>query len=493
MGDEMNLHYISTRGDKNKVTASEAIVKGIAPDGGLYVPEAIPQLDIAPEMLAQMPYAELAYEVLKLYLTDFTEAELRACIEGAYGSGFDDPKIAPVVEVNGAYFLELFHGRTLAFKDMALSILPRFMMTAAKKLGIDKEICILTATSGDTGKAALSGFADVEGTKIVVFYPEGGVSEVQRLQMVTQEGDNTRVIGVRGNFDDAQTGVKQIFMDEAFAKELDAKGVQLSSANSINIGRLVPQIVYYFYAYGQMVASGAIKAGEAMNFVVPTGNFGNILAGHYAREMGLPVKELLCASNENCVLHDFFSTAVYDKNRQFILTASPSMDILVSSNLERLLYQLSGDGAAVNDMMQALNTAGKYTFDAKGCGIASGLASEDETFAAIAEMSANGYVMDTHTAVAYKTWRKRAAETKDEAKTVVVSTASPYKFGASVCAAITGGDYTESTPDELFAELEKLSKVSVPTAIAGLAQKPVLHTQVCGKDDMQAAVRGFLM
>ena len=490
---DMDLYYISTRGDKKKVTASEAIVKGIAPDGGLYVPEAIPKLNIAPEMLAKLSYTDLAYVVLSQYLTDFTEEELNACINGAYGQGFDDPLVAPVVEANGAYFLELFHGRTLAFKDMALSILPRFMMTAAKKLGIDKEICILTATSGDTGKAALAGYADVPGTKIVVFYPEGGVSEVQRLQMVTQEGTNTRVIGVRGNFDDAQTGVKKIFMDEDFAKELDAKGVLLSSANSINIGRLVPQIVYYYYAYGRMVASGAIKAGEAINFVVPTGNFGNILAGYYAREMGLPVKELLCASNANCVLHDFFSTAVYDKNRQFILTVSPSMDILVSSNLERLLHKLSGDGAAVNEMMRALNTAGKYTFDAKGCGIASGLASEDETFAAIAEMSAANYVMDTHTAVAYKTWRKRVEEMADDTKTVVVSTASPYKFGASVCGAITGKDYTTSTPDELFAEVEKLSGVRVPGAIAGLAQKPVLHTRVCGKDDMRAEVCGFLI
>ena len=486
------MFYISTRGDKKRVTASEAIVKGIAPDGGLYVPETIPKLNIAPEMLVKLSYTELAYEVLKLFLTDFTEAELRDCINGAYGQGFDDPLIAPVVEANGAYFLELFHGRTLAFKDMALSILPRFMMTAAKKIGIDKEICILTATSGDTGKAALSGFADVPGTRIIVFYPEGGVSEVQRLQMVTQEGDNTCVVGVRGNFDDAQTGVKKIFMDETFAKELDAKGIVLSSANSINIGRLVPQIVYYFYAYGRMVASGAVKAGDAINFVVPTGNFGNILAGYYAKEMGLPVKELLCASNSNRVLHDFFSTAVYDKNREFILTASPSMDILVSSNLERLLHILSGDGAAVNAMMNALNTSGKYTFDAKGSGIASEFADEAETFAAIAEMGANGYVMDTHTAVACKAWQKRVAEKDDATKTVIVSTASPYKFGASVCGALTGKDYTNSTPDELFAEVEKLSGVRVPDAIAGLAQKPVLHTQVCGKDEMQALVREVL-
>ena len=486
------MYYMSTRGGKTRVTAGEAIVKGIAPDGGLYVPEAIPGLDIAPEMLAGLSYKALAYEVLRLYLTDFTEAELRDCIEGAYGQGFDDPQVAPVVEANGAYFLELFHGRTLAFKDMALSILPRFMMTAAKKLGIDKEICILTATSGDTGKAALSGFADVPGTRIIVFYPDGGVSEVQRLQMVTQEGDNTCVVGVRGNFDDAQTGVKQIFTDEAFAKELDAKGIWLSSANSINIGRLVPQIVYYFYAYGRMVATGAVKAGEEINFVVPTGNFGNILAGYYAQQMGLPVKILLCASNSNRVLHDFFSTAVYDKNRQFMLTASPSMDILVSSNLERLLYSLSGDGAEVGGLMRALNTEGKYVFDAKESGIVSEFASEAETMEAIAEMGEAGYVMDTHTAVAYKAWRKYQAASNDDTKTVVVSTASPYKFGGDVCKALTGGDYSKHAPNALFVELAKLSNVPVPEAIAGLAQMPVRHNTVCGKDEMQDIVRKVL-
>jgi len=489
---KMDMRYISTRGDKKSVSAGEAIVKGIAPDGGLYVPVEIPKINISMEMLAKLSYSELAYEVLKLYLTDFTEAELRVCVQNAYGQGFDDPAVAPVVEANGAYFLELFHGRTLAFKDMALSILPHFMMTAAKKMGLEKEICILTATSGDTGKAALAGFADVPGTRIVVFYPDGGVSEVQKLQMVTQEGDNTCVVGVRGNFDDAQTGVKCIFADKAFEAALDAKGIVLSSANSINIGRLVPQIVYYFYAYGRMLASGAIQPKEEINFVVPTGNFGNILAGYYAKKMGLPVKSLLCASNSNRVLHDFFSTSVYDKNREFILTASPSMDILVSSNLERLLFDLSGNGDEVASLMSAFNTGGKYTFDASDSGITSAFASEQETADAIAEMHAAGYVMDTHTAVAYKAWRKTVAETGGGTKTVVVSTASPYKFGASVCSAITGKNYENTSPDELFAEVERLSGVSIPTAIAGIAQKPIRHTTICDTNEMQAVVQNVL-
>ena len=485
----MDLRYISTRGYGQKVTASEAIVKGIAPDGGLYVPESMPVLGLSMADMATLSYQDLAYEVLKLFLTDFTEAELRACVANAYGQGFDDPAVAPVVEADGAYFLELFHGRTLAFKDMALSILPHFMMTAAKKIGLDKEICILTATSGDTGKAALAGFADVPGTRIIVFYPDGGVSEVQRLQMVTQEGDNTCVVGVRGNFDDTQTGVKKIFTDAAFAAELAAKGIVLSSANSINIGRLVPQIVYYFYAYGQLVQRGAIQAGEAINFVVPTGNFGNILAGYYAKEMGLPVKELLCASNANRVLHDFFATSVYDKNRDFILTSSPSMDILVSSNLERLLYQLSGDGAEIARLMTSLNADGKYSFNAASSGIVSESADEAETFAALSDMHKAGYVMDTHTAVAAKAWQKRG---DFDTKTVVVSTASPYKFGASVCGAITGKDYASASPDELFAEVERLSGVKVPDAIAGIARKPVRHTMVCDKQEMPDVVRKML-
>ena len=485
----MDLRYISTRGHETRVTASEAIVKGIAPDGGLYVPESMPRFPLSTADMAALSYQDLAYEVLRLFLTDFTEAELRACVMNAYGQGFDDPAIAPVAEAGGTYFLELFHGRTLAFKDMALSILPHLMMTASKKIGLNKEICILTATSGDTGKAALAGFADVPGTRIIVFYPEGGVSEVQRLQMVTQEGDNTCVVGVRGNFDDTQTGVKQIFMDEAFAAELAERGIVLSSANSINIGRLVPQIVYYFYAYGQLVRRGAITPGDAIRFVVPTGNFGNILAGYYAREMGLPVDELVCASNANRVLHDFFTTSVYDKNREFVLTSSPSMDILVSSNLERLLYHLSGDSTAIKELMISLNGEGKYTFDASASGIVTDFADEDETADAITKMHTQGYVIDTHTAVACRVWQKRGGS---GVKTVIVSTASPYKFGASVCGAITGKDYTDAAPDALFAEVSRLSGVPVPAAIANIAHKPIRHTLVCGKEDMETVVKQIL-
>ena len=335
----MDLLFKSTRSEQT-VTASQAILKGLADDGGLFVPMSIPELDVTVEQLSKMSYKEVAYEVMKLYLTDFTEDELKHCINSAYDSKFDTEEIAPLVEAEGAYFLELFHGATIAFKDMALSILPHLLTTAAKKNNVKNEIVILTATSGDTGKAALAGFADVEGTRIVVFYPKNGVSPIQEKQMVTQKGKNTKVVGIHGNFDDAQTGVKKMFGDKALAEEMDKKGFQFSSANSINIGRLVPQIVYYVYAYTRLLGENKIENGEKINVVVPTGNFGNILAAFYAKQMGLPIAKLICASNENKVLFDFLSTGVYDKNREFMLTSSPSMDILISSNLERLIYQI---------------------------------------------------------------------------------------------------------------------------------------------------------
>lgn len=480
------MKYFSTRGDKTAVSASEAIIRGIAPDGGLYVPEEIPQFGLTMAEIAGMDYQSLAYEVLKLYLTDFTKDELLYCVKNAYGNGFDDEKLAPVIEKNGVYFLELFHGRTLAFKDMALSILPHFLTVALKKQGIDKELLILTATSGDTGKAALAGFADVPGMRIVVFYPVGGVSEVQRLQMVTQEGGNTCVVGVRGNFDDTQNGVKQIFADSALIAELAEKGVQLSSANSINIGRLVPQIVYYFYAYAQLLKNGAIKDGEKINFVVPTGNFGNILAGYYAKKMGLPVDRLICASNSNKVLYDFFKTEKYDKKREFILTVSPSMDILISSNLERLLYDLSGkDSEKIAGLMEKLNADGSYEFNTDGSGIFAEFADENETFAAIKKIHGHGYVMDTHTAVAYAAYEKYLAQNSDGTKAVIVSTASPYKFGADVLKAITSQDYSDFTPAQLFAEINKTSGVEIPEAIVGLDEKEVLHKAVCDKNEMR--------
>ena len=341
----MELMYQSTRSEGTKVTASRAILKGLADDGGLFVPVNIPKLDVSLEDISKMTYQETAYEVMKLFFTDFTENELKTCIERAYDSKFDTKEIAPLVKKSDAYYLELFHGATIAFKDMALSILPHLLTTSAKKNNIKNEIVILTATSGDTGKAALAGFADVEGTSIIVFYPKNGVSKIQERQMVTQKGANTKVVGITGNFDDAQSGVKAMFNNKELAKVMDEHGYQFSSANSINIGRLVPQVVYYVYSYTRLLANGDIKAGEKVNFVVPTGNFGNILAAFYAKNMGVPVGKLICASNENKVLYDFFETGVYDRNREFILTSSPSMDIPISSNLERLIFRIAGDDA----------------------------------------------------------------------------------------------------------------------------------------------------
>ena len=344
----MKLQYVSTRDASEVVSASQAILKGLANGGGLFVPTQIPQLSVSLQELSKMSYQEIAYEVMKLYLTDFTEEELKGCINRAYDDKFDTEEIAPMVYADGAYYLELFHGSTIAFKDMALSILPHLMITSARKNNVSNDIVILTATSGDTGKAALAGFAGVEGTKIIVFYPKDGVSPIQKKQMVTQVGDNTLVVGINGNFDQAQTGVKKMFADKELAEELDKAHYQFSSANSINIGRLVPQIVYYVYAYSKLLANERIKEGEKINVVVPTGNFGNILAAFYAKNMGLPIDKLICASNENKVLYDFFQTGVYDKNREFVLTNSPSMDILISSNLERLIYRIDGEDAEKN-------------------------------------------------------------------------------------------------------------------------------------------------
>ena len=380
----MELMYQSTRSEGTKVTASQAILKGLADDGGLFVPVSIPKLDVSLEDISKMTYQETAYEVMKLFFTDFTENELKTCIERAYDSKFDTKEIAPLVKKSDAYYLELFHGATIAFKDMALSILPHLLTTSAKKNNIKNEIVILTATSGDTGKAALAGFADVEGTSIIVFYPKNGVSKIQERQMVTQKGANTKVVGITGNFDDAQTGVKAMFNNKELAKVMDEHGYQFSSANSINIGRLVPQVVYYVYSYTRLLANGDIKAGEKVNFVVPTGNFGNILAAFYAKNMGVPVGKLICASNENKVLYDFFETGVYDRNREFILTSSPSMDILISSNLERLIFRIAGDDAKKTaDMMDALKTTGKYTITdemkLKLADFTGGWASEEDT------------------------------------------------------------------------------------------------------------------
>lgn len=494
----MDLMYKSTRSTDVKVTASQAILKGLADDGGLYVPESIPALDISIDELSGMDYKQVAYEVMKLYLTDFTGEELKSCIDKAYDSKFDTKEIAPLVKADGAYFLELFHGATIAFKDMALSILPHLLTTSARKNNVKNDIVILTATSGDTGKAALAGFADVEGTKIIVFYPKNGVSPIQEKQMVTQRGGNTYVVGIDGNFDDAQTGVKNMFGDKALATELDAAGYQFSSANSINIGRLVPQIVYYVYAYTRLLAEGEIAKGETVNIVVPTGNFGNILAAFYAKNMGLPVAKLICASNENKVLYDFFESGTYDRNREFKLTSSPSMDILISSNLERLIYRIAGSDADANkSLMDSLKSDGVYSITPA---MKEGLkdfygnyADEAETAEAIrAIYEDTGYVIDTHTAVAASVYRKYRTHTGDKTKTIIASTASPFKFTRSVMNAIDEEKYSSMGDFELVDELSRIANVKIPQAIEDIRTAPVLHDRVCDRSEMESVVKNIL-
>ena len=426
-----------------------------------------------------------------------TEEELKNCINNAYDSKFDTEKIAPLVQADDAYYLELFHGSTIAFKDMALSILPHLMITSAHKNNIKNEIVILTATSGDTGKAALAGFADVKGTRIIVFYPKNGVSPIQEKQMVTQKGANTFVVGIHGNFDDAQTGVKKIFSDKELAKEMDEKGFQFSSANSINIGRLVPQICYYVYAYAQLLKDGKITEGEKINVVVPTGNFGNILAAFYAKNMGLPIDKLICASNDNKVLYDFFRTGTYDRNREFVLTTSPSMDILISSNLERLIYRIAGNDADKNrELMSALSGNGKYEITeemkAQLADFYGNFASEAETAAEIRRLYEKcGYVIDTHTAVASAVYGKYVVETGDHKTTVIASTASPFKFTRSVMDAIDI-KYDAMGDFELVDELSKIAKVKVPNAIEEIRTAPVLHDTQCDVDKMKDTVKSFL-
>ena len=495
----MDLIYSSTRNAKEKVTASQAILKGLADDGGLFVPDRIPSLDVTIDELADMNYQETAYAVMKQFLTDFTEEELKDCIQKAYDSKFDTKEIAPLVESDGAYYLELFHGPTIAFKDMALSILPHLLITAARKNQVKNDIVILTATSGDTGKAALAGFADVKGTKIIVFYPKNGVSPIQEKQMVTQKGDNTYVVGIHGNFDQAQTGVKKMFQDKELAAQMDAAGFQFSSANSINIGRLVPQIAYYVYAYAKLYKKGEIAKDEKINVVVPTGNFGNILAAFYAKNMGLPIAKLICASNENKVLFDFFRTGTYDKNREFMLTSSPSMDILISSNLERLIYRIAGnDAAKTKELMTALTSDGAYAITEEMkeqlADFYGNYTSEAETAKVICDLyDKTGYVIDTHTAVAAGVYKKYKEETKDtETKTVIASTASPFKFTRSVMDAIDKEKYDSMTDFELVDELSRIGHVAVPKAIEEIRTAKVLHDTVCEVAEMPEVVKKFL-
>ena len=493
----MNLLYKSTRDAEKTVTASQAILKGLADDGGLFVPVSIPKLPVSLGELKEMTYQEIAYTVMKEFLTDFTEEELKSCIAKAYDSKFDTEEIAPLAKVEDAYYLELFHGATIAFKDIALSILPHLLTTSAKKNQVKNEIVILTATSGDTGKAALAGFADVEGTKIIVFYPKNGVSRVQELQMVTQKGDNTSVVAIHGNFDNAQSGVKAMFENKELEKELNEAGYQFSSANSINIGRLVPQVVYYVYAYAKLLQNEEIAEDEEINVVVPTGNFGNILAAYYAKNMGIPIAKLICASNENKVLYDFFQTGTYDRNREFVLTTSPSMDILISSNLERLIYKISGEDARKDtDLMTELKTKGSYAITgemkANLADFAAGYATEEQVAKTIHDIYEDtGYVMDTHTAVAATVYKAYREDSKDDRKTVIASTASPYKFAGSVMSAIDP-KYKGQDDFKLIEELQKVSGTELPNAIKEIMNAEIRHNTECDVDQMEQTVKSIL-
>lgn len=490
------MYYMSTRNTELKLKSAEAIKKGLSDDGGLFVPSEFPTVSTAEiKKMVNMNYIDRAKLVLKKFLTDFTAAEISKCVEGAYGTGFDSDKVAPVVKLaDGKYILELWHGPTCAFKDMALQILPRFMTVAMKKTGENKKIVILVATSGDTGKAALEGFKDVDGTEIIVFYPGDGVSNIQKLQMITQEGANVFVSGIDGNFDDAQTGVKKIFTDEKFGDKLEKSGFVLSSANSINWGRLVPQIVYYISAYCDMVAAGEISIGEKINVCVPTGNFGNILAAYYAEKMGLPVAKFICASNSNNVLTDFIKTGEYDKNRPFYQSVSPSMDILVSSNLERLLFDITGnDAKKVSSMMSKLSKDGKYKLtkalhkkiENKFWG---GFCDDYFTKVQIWKtFTDTGYTLDTHTAVAVDVYEQYVTETGDKTKTIIASTASPYKFNRDVLSAL--GEMVEDKGDfELIDLLKEKSKTTPPKSLAELKDKEKRFEGVIAKEEMPELV-----
>ena len=493
------MRYLSTRDSSIRLTSAQAIARGLSRDGGLFVPESVPALPAGTiEKLTGMTYQQRAVYVMGLFLEDFSEAELTELCAKAYGTNFDTPAVAPVAALDeNTSFLELWHGPTCAFKDMALQILPHLLTASLIKNGEEKKVCILVATSGDTGKAALEGFRDVDRTKIMVFYPRDGVSDIQKLQMTSQDGENVGVCSVLGNFDDAQSGVKRIFSDAAFRQRLAEKGWFLSSANSINWGRLLPQVVYYISAYCDLVSAGRIQNGDAVNFCVPTGNFGDILAGYYAKRMGLPVKKLICASNCNDVLTEFFSTGVYNKNRSFHTTISPSMDILISSNLERLLFEISGgDDRLVAGYMRQLAETGKYEvapqlktqMDAL---FSAGSCTDSETKEEIRRVfDEHGYLMDTHTAVGCHVLRAYRAETGDDTQAVVVSTASPYKFCDSVLDAL--GDSGSAQGLELIDRLQTVSGKPAPAPLVALKNKRVRFTDFTEKDAMLSVVEEFL-
>ncbi|MGX7328759.1 threonine synthase [Enterococcus bulliens] len=490
----MTTIYTSTRGGQQHVTASQAILQGLATDGGLFVPEHFPQVNLDFEQLKEQSYQEIALLIMKAFYSDFSEAELKACIKAAYDDKFDTDVIAPVKKVGTEYYLELFHGPTLAFKDMALSILPYLMTTAAKKNQSTNELVILTATSGDTGKAAMEGFADVENTKIIVFYPKEGVSKIQEQQMRTQKGDNTFVVAVEGNFDDAQTRVKEMFNDLTLRQTLASHQKQFSSANSINIGRLIPQVVYYVYAYAQLIHQQELTNGQTLDVSVPTGNFGNILAAYYAKKLGVPIGKLICASNQNNVLTDFFTSGMYDRNREFYVTSSPSMDILISSNLERLLYEVSGQNTDTTSyLMEELTTKGSYELEvALREGLSDFLvayATDEQTQLAIKQVfDREGYVIDPHTAVA-KHALDQMTQLSDPA--LIVSTASPYKFPESVVRAFDEVKHVENEFGWVTALYEE-TKLTVPPAVKTLFESPVLHDRTIPVDEMLPCVKEIL-
>lgn len=487
------MKYISSRDKSISITWSQAVLQGISVDGGLFVPESFPKVENL-KSLVNMNYKQLANIVMSQFFPGYDANDLKSCINKAYDKKFSLEEISPLVDVGGEYYLELFHGATLAFKDIALSILPYILKEAIKVNKEEKEIVILTATSGDTGKAALENFANVEGIKIIVFYPEEGVSNIQKLQMVTQEGANTFVVGVNGDFDDAQSGVKKILNDSYFIDVLESNNYRFSSANSINIGRLIPQIVYYFHSYLTLLREGKIAYDEKINFVVPTGNFGNILAGYYAKQMGLPINKLICASNENNVLTDFINTGIYDRRRELVLTSSPSMDILISSNLERLLFHLTkGDDLLIKDLMKQLSEVGYFKAD-NLCldDFKANYSSEEEISLSIRKVFEQyNYLMDPHTAVASNVYEKYRLETGDNTKTVIISTASPFKFADKVASSI-GIDTSNCDEFQILMEIEKKTNMNIPKEILKLKNKNIVHKNNCNKDEIKDMIKGYL-
>lgn len=491
------MNYLSTRGSNERITASQAILKGLSDDGGLFVPSKFPDLRDEFKNLCTLNYCQLAFYILKKFLGDFTDEELKSCIEAAYSNKFDCIEIAPLKKISPNYILELYHGPTLAFKDMALTLMPYLLKIAIKKNNLKDEILILTATSGDTGKAALESFKDIDGVKIAVFFPDNGVSFIQKRQMQTQEGENVFVAGVKGDFDDTQSAIKKIFSNKEFNELLERKGFVLSSANSINIGRLLPQVVYYFYSYFNLVSKNEIKLFDKVNFVVPTGNFGDILAGYYAKEMGLPINKLICASNENNILYDFFKTGEYNKNRRLKLTTSPSMDILISSNLERLLFEsCNRDSKVVNSLIKNLNEKGFYKVTNSMrehlnsfCGYYCTDSQVNETIKNV--FTKYNYLIDTHTAVAYYCLEKYKTSTLDRSKNIILSTASPFKFAKYVLKSIYP-EYNILDDFEIIDKLSSISNTSIPDPIKNLQTKNIIHENIYEKDELELAIKTFL-